>query len=415
LRITIFTTGTRGDVHPFLPLGKRLQEDGFTVRLAVGSEFRAAVESAGMEFVPVEMDYNRILLSPEIQAAFEKGGANFLLVMLRVFPRVFRMYEQALEDAWRAAPGSDAVLFTANGPWGFHVAEALRVPAAYVCFQPAARSAELPNAVAMAKPGPRIVNRMSHIGFEWATWLPFRGRVNRWRKQTLRLPPSPLLPPFPRPGQTVLGAYSPTLSPRPGDWPETWQVTGFWRSTAPAGWRPPDDLADFLAAGPPPVYLGFGSMISRDASRITGVLRTVLANGRVRAVVTRGWNDLSPRDASDRVYLLDQAPHDWLFPRMAAVIHHGGGGTTAAALSAGVPSMAVPFSADQPFWGERLRVLGVGPRPIAYRDLTAQKLSAAIGRLTEDPEMRAAAKSAAEKIRTENGVEKAVELIRGLM
>jgi sterol 3beta-glucosyltransferase len=77
--------------------------------------------------------------------------------------------------------------------------------------------------------------------------------------------------------------------------------------------------------------------------------------------------------------------------------------------------MAVPFSADQPFWGERLRVLGVGPRPIAYRGLTAQKLSAAIGRLTEDPEMRAAAKSAAEKIRTENGVEKAVELIRGLM
>jgi sterol 3beta-glucosyltransferase len=412
MRIAIFTTGTRGDIQPFIPLAQGLQQAGHAVRLACGGNFRDLVEEAGIDFAPTDLDYNEILLSPEIQTAMEKGGVNFLRVMLNVFPRVFEIYEHALTQAWRAGEGAEAVLFTANGPWGHHIAEALRVPAIYVCLQPLARSREVPNAVVLSKNGPGIINLASHIGFEFVTWLPFRSRVNRWREQTLHLPALSLRPPYPTSRQTVLGAYSQTLSPRPSDWPSAWRVVGPWLSDTPAGWRPPDDLAAFLDAGPAPVYLGFGSMMTRDTARISRVILEALKRTRNRAVVTRGWNNLTAADVPANVFLLPAVPHAWLFPRMAFIVHHGGGGTTAAALRSGVPSMAVPYAADQPYWGRRAHALGVGPAPVMYKDVTAEKLAAAIQEAAGDPAMHAAAKAAGEKIRAEDGVGNAMELIQ---
>jgi sterol 3beta-glucosyltransferase len=415
MRFTVFTSGTRGDIQPFLPLAKGLQRVGHSIRLATGSNFKDLIEQAEIGFSPVELDYNDIVLSPEIQTAMEKGGANFLLAMLRVFPRVFEMYDQALVDAWRAGQETDAVLFTSNGPWGYHIAEALQVPAVQVCFQPLARSREVPNAVALAKPGPKVVNWFSHVAFEYVTWLPFRSRINRWRVRMLHLPPLSFRPPFPTSRQFLLGAYSPTLSPRPRDWPEKWQVVGFWFSDKPANWQPPADLAAFLAAGPPPIYLGFGSMMTQDKTRITRIVSETITRTNQRAVVTLGWNNLTPADSSGRIHLLEQAPHDWLFPRMAAIIHHGGGGTTAAALRSGVPSMAVPYAADQPFWGRRLHELGVGPAPITYKALTAEKLAAAIKEITTNPVMRETAGIIGVKVRAEDGVGRALDLLQGIL
>jgi sterol 3beta-glucosyltransferase len=414
MQITIFTSGTRGDIQPFIPLANGLQQVGYKVRLATGSNFKDIIEQAGIEFAPVELDYNELLLSPELQTAMEKGGLNFLLVMLKVFPRAFKMIEDALIDAWHAAPGTEAVLFTSNGPWGHHIAEALRIPAMYVCFQPQGRSHEVPNAVAMAKPSLAPINWLSHAAFEYVTWLPLRGRFNRWRKEMLHLPPLSLKPPFPSPRQILMGAYSPTLSPRPSDWPAPWQVVGAWLSEVPLNWHPPSDLDEFLEAGPPPVYLGFGSMITRDTVRITNVVLDAVEQTHIRAVVTRGWNHLTKTDVPKDIFLLEQTPHAWLFPRMAMIVHHGGGGTTAAALRSGVPSMAVPYGADQPFWGQQAYALGVGPAPIPYKEVTTDKLVAAIRKVIADPVMRKTAKAVGEKILAEDGVDRAVGLIQSI-
>jgi sterol 3beta-glucosyltransferase len=344
----------------------------------------------------------------------EKGGLNFLLVMLKVFPRAFRMVEQALEDASRADERDDAVLFTPNGPWGYHLAEARRMPSVYVCFQPAARSREVPNAVALAAPGPKAVNWLSHVAFELVTWLPLRSRFNSWRVRTLGLEPLSFRPPFPSPRQPVWGAYSPTISPRPTDWPEPWQVVGSWLEDVPPDWRPPSELEAFLREGTPPVYLGFGSMITRDKERITRVVTEALDRTGRRAVVSRGWNNLTPAEAGGRILLIDAIPHAWLFPRTAMIFHHGGGGTTAAAMRSGVPSMAVPYGADQPYWGRRAHALGVGPKPIAYKAITAATLAEAIEEGTGTDSFRERAAEIGEKIRAEDGVCRAVELIRAI-
>ncbi|MBN1440503.1 MAG: glycosyltransferase family 1 protein [Anaerolineales bacterium] len=411
-RITIFTTGTRGDIQPFIPLAFGLRRAGFAVRLAAGSEFQPLIEGEGIEFAPVELDYNKLLLSPEVQAHMEKGGANLLAAMLRLFPRAFQMVESAMRDAWSAAPGTDAVLYTANGPWGFHIAQALKVPAVCVCFQPLAPSGEVPSAVALAKPSLPVINRLSHLAFMLVTWLPLRSRFNRWRKESLSLAPIGWKPPFPLPEQTVMGAYSPTLSPQPQDWPPNWRVVGHWLSETPPDWRPPADLSAFLEAGPPPIYLGFGSMITKDRARVTQAVLGALERTGGRSVVSRGWNLLEAGSIPANIFLVDQVPHAWLFPRCSMVVHHGGGGTTGAGARSGVPSMAIPYGADQAFWGWRLRALGVGPAPILYRKLTAEKLAAAIRETADNPAMCAAAADAGAKIAAEDGVGGAVEIVR---
>jgi sterol 3beta-glucosyltransferase len=413
--VTIYTTGTRGDVAPFIPLAHGLQRAGFAVRLTAGSDFRALIEGAGIAFAPVELDYGALLLSPEIQSLMEKGGGSMLAAMLRLFPRAMGMISGAMRDARQAAPGSDAVLFTANGPWGWHIAQALRVPAIYVTFQPAAPSGEVPCAVALSKPSLPLVNRLSHLAFMLVTWLPLRGRFNRWRKEELGLPPLGLAPPFPAPDQRLMAAYSPTLSPRPRDWPPLWRTAGHWLADAPPGWRPPAALEAFLDAGPPPLYLGFGSVMIREKTRITEVIRGMLQLTGRRAVVSRGWNLLEEGDLPGQIHLLDPVPHAWLFPRCSMVIHHGGGGTTGAGARSGVPSMAVPYGADQPFWGWRLNQLGAGPAPIPYGKVTAEKLAAAIREAEGDPAMRQAAALLGKRIAAEDGVGRAVEIVREAM
>jgi UDP:flavonoid glycosyltransferase YjiC (YdhE family) len=177
-------------------------------------------------------------------------------------------------------------------------------------------------------------------------------------------------------------------------------------------WRPPDEIVDFLADGPPPIYVGFGSMAPADAERLTGIAVEALARVGRRGLIVGGWAGLGRAVGSDRVLVTDAIPHDWLFPRMAAVVHHGGAGTTAAGLRAGVPTVAVPFFAEQPFWASRVHALGAGPRPIPRRRLTVDRLADAMRVAVEDDGIRARAGRLGEQIRAEDGVGRAVELLR---
>ena len=155
--------------------------------------------------------------------------------------------------------------------------------------------------------------------------------------------------------------------------------------------------------------VGFGSMSDADPERLTTIVLRALRRAGRRGILLTGWGGLSNADLPDDVIKVEEAPHDWLFARVAAAVHHGGAGTTAASLQAGVPTVVVPFFADQPFWGARVAGLGVGPRPVPSKRLSKQRLARAITHATTDVGMRERARLLGQKIRTEDGVGRAVE------
>jgi sterol 3beta-glucosyltransferase len=209
---------------------------------------------------------------------------------------------------------------------------------------------------------------------------------------------------------TLMG-YSPHVVPHPADWPAHFHTTGYWFLDEEERWQPPAGLVDFLAAGEPPVSIGFGSMTGRDPRRLTEIVAGAVAQSGLRAVLLSGWAGLGELALPDTIYCLPGAPHSWLFPRVAAVVHHGGAGTTAAGLRAGVPSLIIPHFADQPFWGRRVHALGAGPQPIPRPKLTVDNLAAALRELVAGTGLRRQAHALARKIAQEDGVATAVHLL----
>ncbi|HEU4547149.1 MAG TPA: glycosyltransferase, partial [Microlunatus sp.] len=214
----------------------------------------------------------------------------------------------------------------------------------------------------------------------------------------------------PREDLPVLYGMSPQVVPQPPEWRPHRTITGYWMLPAGSGWQPPRVLADFLGAGPPPVCIGFGSMSGRDPEALTDLVLAAVRRAGVRAVLLSGWGGLTEQPADD-VVVVSEAPHDWLYPQMAAVVHHGGAGTTAAGLSAGVPAIVIPFAVDQPFWGSRVAALGVGPAPLPRRRLTVENLGDALRRTVADRGMEQRARELGARIRAEDGVGEAVRVI----
>jgi UDP:flavonoid glycosyltransferase YjiC (YdhE family) len=422
MRITILAPGSRGDVQPFAALGGALVRAGHEVRIVADGGFGPLMRLAEVEHVPVSGDI-RSLLQAEQKLIFEKGRNPVALA--RGFFRVGR--DLALrwgEEGLAACRGADLIL-TGDGAvfFGASVAEKFGIPLVQGYLQPLPPTREFPN-VLIPPPGfalPGWVNRLSHRLVGDAFWLALRPGTNAVRTTLLGLPPWPALrnPIFEinrHSTAPVLFGFSPGVVPRPADWPPQCRLTGYWFLDHP-DWRMPPEQAAFLAAGPPPVYVGFGSMGTRDPRETTAlVLEALKRAGGLRAVLAAGWGGLSQAgDVPDTILMIEEAPHDRLLPHMAAAVHHGGAGTTAAALRAGIPSVVLPVLGDQSFWGARLAALGAAPPPLPRRRVTADALAAALRRVITDAPMRARAEALGTAIRAEDGLTAAVELIEEIV
>jgi sterol 3beta-glucosyltransferase len=425
MTVLLLTTGSRGDVQPYVALGRGLEAAGLNARVAAPASFGAFVEEQGLDFAPLDDTLIQLTQTAEGQAALDRAGSWWGL--LRNFTHLLRQLRPAqrrmLEDAWAAADDVDAVVYHPKALAGPHLAERLGIPEFIGLLQPllvptgAFPSPALP---LLSLPGGRLQRAYNRLSY-WAVRLMQASQqpiVNAWRTETLGLPAAGWLE---SPLQTidgqavpVLHAFSPSVVPPPSDWPPTAHVTGYWSLDAAGDWTPPDALVDFLEAGPPPIYVGFGSMSSRAPAETARRVVDALRQTGQRGVLATGWGglDASAQDAlPDTVYVLDQAPHGWLFPQMRAVVHHGGAGTTASGLRAGRPTLVCPFFGDQPFWGRRVAALGVGPDPIPQDALTTDRLARALRRLVRDDAMRERAAALGHTLHQEDGVAAAVARI----
>jgi UDP:flavonoid glycosyltransferase YjiC (YdhE family) len=272
-------------------------------------------------------------------------------------------------------------------------------------------TAEFPGIVFPDLPLGNLYRRLSHEFITQTFWQGSRV-LYRWiRRSNPHLPPLTGWPFAARSDHPtpILYAFSPHVLPPPADWREDVHVTGYW-FTDDSDWRPPEKLLHFIASGSPPIAIAFGGTSTRSPERMANTIREALALSGQRAVIVGAENHFN--DLPDTVFQLDSAPYRWLFARMSAVVHHGGAGTTGAGLMAGVPNIITPFTSDQPFWGHRVHALGAGPKPLPAKKLTAQTLAKSIVTAVSDPEMQARAKAIGARIRAEDGVSRATDIVQ---
>jgi UDP:flavonoid glycosyltransferase YjiC (YdhE family) len=213
----------------------------------------------------------------------------------------------------------------------------------------------------------------------------------------------------------VLYGVSPRVMPRDPKWRKDIFVTGFWFDEPDESWQPPAPLAGFLRAYPSPTYIGFGSMASKNPQATLHIIVDALKHSGQAGIVYSGWAGLRADELPDNILLIDGAPHDWLFPRMGAIVHHGGAGTTAAGLRAGIPATVISHMADQPYWGRRIYELGAGYKPIPRHELTAERLAEAITTMANSAAMKKNAAELGREIRQETGVANAVKAVNKIL
>ncbi|GHU67298.1 glycosyl transferase [Clostridia bacterium] len=414
----MLSIGTTGDVMPMILIGRELSRRGHTVRIAAFEPLGKAIRAAGLEFYCLPGDaysYIGTLIQP--------GGSPVTFVY-RLTQSLRKLVEPLTCALMDASQGADALVLTYFGSMGYSIAEKLGIPCYQLQYYPMDISSDVPQAIMPQLRLGRAYNRLTYS----LTYLTIGGLemhyLHRWRKlngmraRRIRTHPDYTVGQWQIP---VLYAISQQLVPRSLDWSRNIRMIGFIQPSEPAPYEPSPALAAFLntkSDEPKPLYIGFGSMTSGDMADALEVTVESLKRLGLRAVMIKGWGGAAHESMipervrkSEQLYLADFVPHSWLFQHVGAVVHHGGAGTTAAGLYAGLPTLVIPFGADQPFWGERIYRRGLGPKPIPRDKLNVKRLTRALRRLMYNPVYKDNAQYIAKHLKIEDGASEASDVI----
>mgnify|MGYP002783567632 CR=1 FL=1 len=422
MNIALVAVGTRGDVQPFLALALGLQKAGFSPFIVSAKNEEAFVRSFGVAFHALNVDIQKIMDDQAAQAmAHGDNPLSFAKSHLEGSKVMAEIMLQAQEEIWLAVQNAHAIVYHPGMQNCLLMAQEIGIPAIMASPFPFANTSNYPailfyDKIRIGGVLGNVLNRSTHMIFEQMFWMLSRGAAKAfWSKQGKPHIPK-ITPPihsqaakaFPQ-----LFAYSPIIFPPDTAWQENLAVTGYWTLPENDDFTPSDELIRFLDKGESPIYIGFGSIKSKGAFQetLTQIVEAVERVG-VRALVGLGWSSVEGDiKLPENVSLIGSAPHQWLFPRMSAVVHHGGAGTTAAGLIAGKATLIIPHTGDQPAWGKRVWEMGVGAKPIPKKHLSADTLEAGLREVLQ-PHVRANAKRLGEKLSNETGVDNAVAVIR---
>ncbi|MBC7542820.1 MAG: glycosyltransferase family 1 protein [Candidatus Sericytochromatia bacterium] len=415
-RIALLAHGTRGDVQPYVALAARLMEAGFDVSLAAPPNLEAFVRRCEIPYKRLSGDSQVILESEQGRRWLSSGNvAAFLKELGDILHDLRHDLDREVQVACEGADAIIAQPLTEDR--GLIMAEALGVPLLLGNFFPYCRTGAFANPfVTTSKLPLPMLNRATYALFDHIWWKGQRPVMNQMRAQLGLAPESRSTKrriydrrdPF-------LHAFSTHVLPRPTDWGDEHTVTGYWQ--LPQALREklgeaamPAKLVDWLAAGPAPIFIGFGSMPVEDPAAILASTIDLARRLQTRIIIGAGWSNLADTDLPDEVCLIGSVNHEWLFPQCRAVVHHGGAGTTAASLRAGAPTLICSVFADQPFWGRRVADLGVGAH-IPFRKMSPTGLESALRDLLR-PEVAQRASALSKRLQQENGIDEAVMAIK---
>ncbi|WP_285030693.1 glycosyltransferase [Mycolicibacterium sp. lyk4-40-TYG-92] len=408
-RVLIIAVGSRGDVAPLTGVGVALQSAGHEVAIAAYSPFRDMISDCGLRFHDLPVDPQDAAEGGEASPAKELAAFVSPKGMRALGNRILSVVGDEPADIMLLSPFAEMA--------GHPLSEAKAIPSLGVRLQPLSATAQYPPSIMGAWSAGAFANRSAANTGTWLVDRLYGGVVADFRQQLglPRMSARNLRRQRTAAQWPVVHGFSPLVAPRPPDWRPGLEVTGYWWPAGTGAWEPPAELTDFLAAGRPPVFVGFGSMMTNPthAERLSDIIRRAARLAGVRIIVQTGWANLHVSD--DHMLTIGEAPHDWLFSRVAAVAHHCGAGTTAAGIRAGVPIIALPAYGDGPFWARRVTALGICAKTINQRKLTPESFAEAMRIAVGDERLRANARRISAEICTEDGATKVVSLVEDVV
>lgn len=411
--LALVVAGTRGDLQPFLALARALRAAGARPRLLTHLVHRPAVMAAGVPFVELPGNPQEFLMTDWGQDFINARNPLQLLTSLRrgataLIDDIISALESGLKD-------SDLVVFSPMGVVAYHVAESLGIPSAWGALQPLTRTTAWPSLLVSPARDLGWANRYTYTVAERLQWWLFGTSVDSYRRGA-GLKPYGRRGPFREIEQSlpVLCGWSPALLPAPPDWSSRVSVTGRWH--LPSDGRLPTELDNFLDAGPPPVYIGLGSMTVQSPDVTTRMLVSAARELGARIVLSRGWTGLGGGiENGQDICIVDEVPHDALFGRCAAVVHHAGAGTTQSVAAAGVPGVPLPFFGDQPFWARLTAERGIASDPVPKHRWSTDRIAASLAQALLEPWRAERARSIARQMADEHGAEAAAAQLLELL
>lgn len=423
MKVLILTFGSTGDVIPYVALGKGLMDRGHSVAICTNSRFEALIKNHGLEYLYMSDEITQLIESVVGRKILEglNSFVGFLKTIFKLMNKMSKLQGDILSDTWSATQkfNPDLIVFSPKNYAAVHFAEKLNIAAIPApLFPQYVPTKEMPTLGFPVLGRSHRYNRFTYNLVRMLSSPIGGGHIKRWRMN------NGLKPTFcgidicqdaTGKKNLVLNGYSNSVIPAPDDWPKSVHNVGFWFLKQSESWSPPQELLNFLAEGAPPVYVGFGSMASSQSKKVTKIVIDALGKSGVRAILATGWGGLDSDQLPETIFSVDNVPHDWLFPKVSAVIHHGGAGTTGAGLKAGCPTLICPIFGDQPFWGRVVNDLGVGVTPIPQNKLTVENLSLAITQLVSTPSIKKRAHELSLQIAKEDGIASAIAIIESEM
>lgn len=375
--ITIICAGSRGDFQPYVALAQRLKILGEEVRISGFSQFENFVRGYGIDYVPIEVDYEELGVDPKMLK--QAGSADNPLKMILTFNKMKKYGAQIAKQTYDSLEGSELIVYHPGCVIGYFAAQEMNIPSVLATPFPMNKTEEYLSVVTYGKARPTNINKkISYKMIQGMLWLASSNTVKQhWKERFGRVPKN-----FKSPYEKISKDHIAMVScsnfvfPRPKDWDKNIYQSGYWFVEENKEYKPSKELEAFINNGEKPVYIGFGSVFDSDEKdKIVRIIIDALKKCGKRGIISgMGKVDNLP----DNIISVDGIPHTWLFEKVSVVCHHGGAGTTAAGFRAGVPSVIIPFSNDQFAWAHRAFDLGVGAKPIYKKDLTADKLAEGI-------------------------------------
>lgn len=399
MRITMICIGSTGDVMPYIVLGRELKARGHEITICAFSDFASKVADEGMIFSPISGSVKVFMTN------IMKPGVNGVGFLKQVRDTLAAIIRPFLADLEAACVNAEAIIATFFGQIIQSIAEVNHVPFIQTHYFPMDNNKATPISSAPGQNAGKAWNITSYqLGYTLISTME-KYYLSEWREERGMAPRKMEH----RPNYEINGhivpviyAFSPLIMPRPTDWGENIHLSGYWSDDKPVDFQPDPSLVKFLQEGEKPIYIGFGSMTGNDMGETLDIVLEALQQTGMRAILATGWGGVDVPNHPN-LYVGGFIPHDWLFRQVRAVVHHGGAGTTAAGILAGRPTLVIPFGGDQPFWGNRMHQLGIGPKPIPRERLTVSKLSKALTLLITTKSYSVAAKELGIRLRMEEG------------